>query len=147
VGLQLDPDFDIFAVSEPYVYRFMGQMWLPTTWGPSVLRSATGWADLLADFPRQTTRLLSRMERSELGLQVHLPELGQTSNRLDRIANRAILSLLLAAFIVALAMLIPTLNLIWPWSLLTWIIIVGFVVMSVLGLWLIVSILRSGGGL
>jgi ubiquinone biosynthesis protein len=125
----------------------MGRLWLPSTWGPSLLRSAAGWTDLLADFPRHTTRLLSRMEQNELGLQVHLPELNQTTNRLDRIANRAILSLLLAAFIVALALLIPTLNLVWPWSLLTWIIIVSFVVMCVLGLWLVVSILRSGGGL
>lgn len=147
VGFELDPNFDIFAVSRPYVYRFMAKMWLPSTWGPALARGATGWADLLAVFPRQTTRLLGRLERNELGLQVYLPELQQTTNRLDRIANRAILSLLLAAFIVALALLIPTLNLAWPWSLLTWVVVIGFIVMSFLGLWLILSILRSGGGL
>jgi ubiquinone biosynthesis protein len=147
VGLKLAPEFDMFTVARPYVYRFLGRMWLPTEWGPAVARSAAGWTDLLADFPRQTSRLLTQMERRQLGLQVLLPGLEQTSNRLDRIANRAILSLLLAAFIVALALLIPTLNLAWPWSLLTWIIIISFVVMSILGLWLIVSILRSGGGL
>ncbi|MEW5957960.1 MAG: AarF/ABC1/UbiB kinase family protein [Chloroflexota bacterium] len=147
VGLKLDPQFDMFAVSEPYIYRFLLRMWLPTEWGPAAVRSATGWTDLLADFPRQTTRLLNQMERRELGMQVMLPELAQTTNRLDRIANRAILSLLLAAFIMALALLIPTLNLAWPWSLLTWIILMGFGAMSVLGLWLIISILRSGGGL
>jgi ubiquinone biosynthesis protein len=147
VGLKLDPDFDVFAVAEPYVYRFLWRMWLPAAWGPSVVRSASAWSDLLGDFPRQTSRLLSQMERRELGLQVLLPELEKTTNRLDRIANRAILSLLLAAFIVALAMLIPTLNLTWPWGLITWIIIISFVVMSIIGLWLIISILRSGGGL
>jgi hypothetical protein len=42
-------------------------------------------------------------------------------------------------------MLMPSLNLTtWPWSLFTWIIVVSFAVMSVLALWLIVSILRAG---
>jgi ubiquinone biosynthesis protein len=144
VGLKLDPDFDVFAVSEPYVRRFMIKMWSPTWWGPSLLRGTTGWADLISNFPRQASRLLSRLEENELGLQVHFPDLKPTTDRLDDIANRIILSVLLAAFIVALAMLIPTLNLTWPWGLLTWIIVIGFVVMSILGLWLIISILRSG---
>jgi ubiquinone biosynthesis protein len=147
VGLKLAPDFDIFAVSEPYVQRFMRRMILPSSWGPSVLRGATGWADLLSSFPRQTSRLLNQVEQGELGLKIHLPEIEQTTNRLDRIANRLVLSLLLAAFIVALALLIPTLNLTWPWTPITWIIIVAFVVMSFLGLWLMISIFRSGGRL
>ncbi len=144
VGLKLAPDFDIFAVSEPYVYRFIRRMWLPSEWGPAVLRSATGWTDLLATFPRQTTRILNQLERGDLGLQFHLAEMTQTTNRLDSIANRLILSLLVAAFIVALALLIPTLDLTWPWPLLAWIVIAGFVVMSILGLWLMWSIFRSG---
>ena len=146
VGLKLDPDFDMFAISEPYVRRFVRRLWLPTTWGPSILRGATGWADLLSDFPHQTTRILKRIERGELSIQVDLSDLERTTNRLDSIVNRLILSILLAAFIVALALLIPTLNLAWPWNMLTWVIVIGFVIISILGLWLLVSILRSGRG-
>ena len=63
----------------------------------------------------------------------------------EAVKSRAILAVLLAAMIIALAMLIPTLNLAWPWSLITWIIVASFVVMIILGLWLVISILRSGG--
>ena len=146
-GLKLDPDFDIFAVSQPYVRRFMRRLWLPSEWGPSVLHGVTNWADLLATFPRHTTRILKQIERGQLALQLHLPELDPAIHRLDNITNRLILAVLLAALIVALALLIPTLNLTWPWGLLTWIIIISFVITSILALWLIVSILRSGGGL
>jgi ubiquinone biosynthesis protein len=146
VGKRLYPDFDIFAVSKPYVQRFIRRMWQPMEWGPGLLRNVTAWNDLIGQFPRQTTRLLDQLERGDLKLQLHLAEVDQTTNRLDRIANRVILSLLLSAFIVALALLIPTLNLSWPWGLLTWIIILGFAVMSILALWLIWSIFRSGGG-
>lgn len=144
VGKRLAPDFDVFAVSEPYVRRFLLRLWLPSTWGPSVLRSATGWTDLLANFPRQSTRILNRVERGELEFQVHLPLMEQTAKQINHIANRVVLSILLAALIIALALLIPTLDLSTrPWGLLTWVIIVSFAVMSILAIWLILSILRS----
>jgi ubiquinone biosynthesis protein len=144
IGLKLDPDFDIFVVSEPYVRRFKRRLWLPSEWGPPMLRSATDWADLLIRFPGQTARLLERAERGELGLQVHLPDLPQTTQSLDRIANRLSVSILVSAFIIALAWVIPTLDLGWPWGWVTWLVVLGFVIMVVMGLWLLWNIWRSG---
>jgi ubiquinone biosynthesis protein len=145
VGKKLDPEFDIFAVSETHMRRLLRRMWLPSEWGPSALNTATSWGDLLINFPRQTNRILGQMERGDLGLEIHVPELGPSINRLDRIATRIILAVLLAAMILGLAMLIPTLDLTWPWGLITWIIIITFMVMIFLGLWLVISIFRSGG--
>ena len=145
IGKKLDPDFDIFDFSEPYIRRFLLRLWLPSTWGPSLLRSATGWTDLLASFPRQTTRILSQVERGELEFQVHAPMTQQTAKYWNRIANRVVLSILLAALVVALALLIPRLDLsTWPWNLLTWLIVLSFLGASVLAAWVILSILRSG---
>lgn len=146
VGQQLDPGFDIFAVSQPYIRRFMIRMWLPTTWGPVLLDNIGEWTELLSNFPGHLAYLLDRMERNELGVQFLFPQIDQAINRLDRMANRFILGILLSAFILALAMLIPTLNLTWPWNWFTWVVIIGFAVMSFLGLWLMWSIWRSGGG-
>ena len=147
VGKKLYPDFDIFVVSKPYVRRFLRRMWLPSEWGPDVMRNAVAWNDLLKHLPYQASRILNQVEEGEFSLNLRLLELNQVTNRLDRIANRVILSLLLAALIVALALLIPILNLTWPWGLLTWIIILSFAVMSILALWLIWSMFRSGGGM
>jgi ubiquinone biosynthesis protein len=147
VGLELDPDFDIFEVSEPYVRRFLLRMWLPTSWGPSLTHSATGWADLFNSLPRQTTRILGQVERGELGVQVGLPQFERYFDRVDRITTRIVLSVLLAAIILGLAQHIPNINLEWPWDLFTWIIITGFLLMLFLGAWLLLSILRSGGKL
>jgi ubiquinone biosynthesis protein len=145
VGKTLAPDFDIFAFAKPYVARFLRGMWKPSQWAPSVLRNLVSWYDLGISFPRQVNRVLSQAEQGEFGVRVQQPELRQSTNRLDLIANRLILGMLLSALIVALAMLMPSLNLTtWPWSLFTWIIVVSFAVMSVLALWLIVSILRAG---
>ena len=145
VGKTLDPNFDIFAVAEGNMRRLLRRMWLPSEWGPPALNTATSWADLVTNFPRQSNRILSQLEQGDFGLHIHIPELGPTVNRLDRIATRIILAVLLAALILALAMLIPRLDLTWPWGLITWVVVVSFAVLSFLGMWLIFSILRSGG--
>jgi ubiquinone biosynthesis protein len=145
VGKRLAPEFDIFAFARPYVARFLRGMWKPNQWAPSLLRNLASWYDLGINFPRQVNRVLSQAEQGEFGVRVQQPEVRQSTNRLDLIANRLILGMLLSALIVALAMLMPSLTLTtWPWSLFTWIIVVSFAVMSVLALWLIVSILRAG---
>jgi ubiquinone biosynthesis protein len=145
IGKKLYPDFDIFAVSKPYVRRFVRRLWLPSEWAPDIMRNAVAWNDLLKRLPYQANHILRQVETGDLALKLHVVDLPHMTHRLDRIANRVILSLLLAALIVALAMLIPILNLTWPWGLLTWIIISSFVIMSILALWLIWSMFRSGG--
>ena len=144
IGLKLDPEFDMFVVSEPYVERFKHRLWLPSEWGPSALRGAADWADLLLRFPRQTSRLLDQAERGDLEVQVKLSNLPLATDRLDRIANRLAVSILVAAFTLGLAWLIPTLDLTWPWEWLTWLVLAAFVAMSMLGLWLLWNIWRSG---
>ena len=143
VGLQLAPDFDMFAVSEPYVRRFVWQMASPYSWGPSVLRGINDWAELLGLLPRVGSQLLTRAERGELEVTIRHKELDQALVRLDRLANRISISVLLAALIVGLALLIPAFNLAQPWGLATTLVIAGFAAASLLGLWLIFSIWRS----
>ena len=143
VGLKLDPDFDVFAVSEPYVRRFVGQMASPRFWGPPLLKGAGDWVEFLGLVPRVGARLLARAERGEVEITVNHKKLDQALARLDRLANRLSLSMLLAALIVGLALLVPAFNLGEQWSLATVLVIAGFLGTSLLGLWLMFSIWRS----
>ena len=144
VGLGLDPDFDIFEASQPYISHLFRQLWHPSTLGPTILRAGTDWGEFVAAFPRHSTRILDQLERGKFEARILLPELEETIDRIDRIANRLIYGVLVAAMTVALALLIPGLDLEWPWGLLTWLVLLGFLTMSFLGLQLIWSILRSG---
>ncbi len=144
VGLGLDPEFDIFEAAQPFLGRLFRQLWSPTSWGPTVLRVAADWNDLISGFPRQTSRILDQFERGDFGVRIDVPELRETNDRLDKIANRVIFSVIVAALIVALALLLPRLDLSsWPWSLLTWIILTTFLLLCGTGLWLLWSIFRS----
>jgi ubiquinone biosynthesis protein len=143
VGLRLDPDFDMLGATRPYLGRLIRQVVLPTSWGPSLLQLVTDWADFVGNFPRQTSNVLSQLERGEFGIDVEVRELDKAVDRVDRVANRIIYSVLVAAFIIALALLIPTIDLTWPWKIKTWAVLFAFIFTCVLGLWLMWSIFRS----
>ncbi|MBC7226983.1 MAG: AarF/ABC1/UbiB kinase family protein [Thermoflexales bacterium] len=144
VGLKLVPDFDMFAVSRPYVQRFMREMVSPRAWMPSLIRGMGDWAQLLDMLPRTGMQLLTRAERGELEISLRHQELRQALVYLDRLANRLALSILLAALIVGLALLVPAFHLAERGGLITALVILGFALASLVGLWLVVSILRSG---
>jgi ubiquinone biosynthesis protein len=144
VGLNLDPDFDIFEAAQPYMGKLFRRMWLPSSWGPEVLRLAMDWKDFASILPRKTSRILDQVERGQLTVQAELPQLESTINMIDRLINRIIFSVLVAAMVVALALLLPRLDYAWPWGLLTWIIVIGFFVLVFLAFRLAWSVWRSG---
>ena len=144
VALKLDPDFDFFAVSRPYVRRFLWQMASPRAWAKKLARGVGDWGEFFSTLPRQAPRLLEQMERGELQITLRSREIEGLPAKLDRVANRLALSVLVAAFIVALATLLPSsLPSGWrDWAF--WLMIPGFLAAGILGLWLLFSILRSG---
>jgi len=108
------------------------------------MRMAIDWMDFATVLPRKTTRILDQVERGQLTVQAELPQLDPIINTLDRLINRIIFSVLLAALLVALSLLLPRLDYVWPWGLITWIIVIGFFVLLVLAIRLAWSVLRSG---
>lgn len=144
VGLTLAPDFDIFAVSRPYVRRLMWEMALPQAWGPSLLRGMEDWVRFVEMLPRTGAQLLTRAEQGELEIALRHQGLDRALAQLDRLANRISLSLLLAALIVGLALLVPAFHLAERGGLVTALVILGFAIAALLGLWLMISIFRSG---
>ncbi len=144
VGKQLAPDFDVFEESAPYVRRFLIQLALPTSWGPELLRGFTGWTTFLNDVPRQTNRLLGQLENGQIKLNVVDPATDSLAKQVNRAANRLIQAILIGSLTIGLALLLPSLNLEWPWSPLTWLMVASLVVVVVLAFWLLWSIWRSG---
>jgi len=143
VGLKLDPDFDIFAVSQPYVDQFVRQMTSPRAWGQKLLKGTTDWGELFTSLPRRIPRILDQVEEGEVEISLKLKEIDRSLSKLDRIANRLSVSILVAAFIVGLALLLPT----FIGNQVVWIIVpagFAFVAASILGLWLVYSVWRAG---
>jgi ubiquinone biosynthesis protein len=139
VGLQLDPDFDMFAVSQPFADRLMREMWMPSTWGPEVFDEVQAWGDLLNVMPRASAKLLYGLESGKVPLDMSFDVQRPVLDRLDRALTRLAVSLLLGSFILALALLISLAS---ASPIITGLIGLGFLAAMGLGLWFLISVLR-----
>ena len=116
---------------------------MPNVWGPPLVKALGDLNDFVRLIPRVGSKFLNRIERDGLEITLNHKELDQAVQRLDNSANRLSLSMLIAALIVGLALLVPAFNLGEQLSLATIVIIIGFVGVSLLGLWLAISIWRA----
>lgn len=138
VGLKLDPDFDIFAVAQPYVRRLLRQAASPRVWGQKLLKGAGEWSDLLLQLPKWVPRLLDQVSAGELDIGLRLRGQDTILRHLNRATNRLAVSLLVAALIIGLALVVVS------QGESSWLAQVSFAAAVLLGMWLLVSIWRSG---
>jgi len=140
VGLQLDPEFDVFAVAQPFVRRLVWKMVMPNSgWARAALLSGANWGELFNRLPRAGNRMLERIERDE-PFKIHLDDTDRIMNKLDRLITRLSLSILVGSLIVGLAFLVPSAS---PNSWVQWMVIGGLVAIINLGIWLFISLFRS----
>ncbi|MGB8646984.1 MAG: AarF/ABC1/UbiB kinase family protein [Anaerolineae bacterium] len=139
LGRQLAPDFDLFAVAEPYARQLYLESVSPREMSQRAVESMSEWGEELFLLPQQMRRMIERMERGAFQVSVRDEGRSVQMDRWDRIANRLTASLLIAAFIIAVSMLVPLLTSEF-WRVLAGILIaLGFVNATLLTLWLITS--------
>ncbi len=138
LGMKLDPDFDIFAFSAPYVTRLLIKTLLPNRhWIENAMRTGVLWGDLLDDLPRVMQLILSRVENREpLTLALDHPSL----QMLDQLVTRLALSIIVAGMTIGLAFILPsTTESAW---IVQAIVGLGFLVSLTMGAWVFISIVR-----
>jgi ubiquinone biosynthesis protein len=141
VGRRLDPNFDMFAVSEPIVRRLIRRLLiLGRPKGRTLIRLSTDWADVTAMLPRAASRVLQQAERGDL-FSLRVKDMDRFLQVLDRLATRLALSVLVAGLTMGLAVLIPATTGNVLARIMT---IIGFLISATLSVWLGVSILRAG---
>jgi ubiquinone biosynthesis protein len=140
IGLQLDPDFDVFEAAKPHIKGLMKDLFLPHgDWARNVLMDGANWGEMLHRLPRVGNRMLERMERNE-PFRMEIKDLDRILRRVDRLVTRLALSLLVAAFVVGFPIL---LQLTTPGSLPGWLVVVLLIPIIGAGLWLVFSLLNT----
>ena len=140
---RLDPSFEFTAVLVPYARGMMARHFSPLGWGRSVGQAGIDLARLGVELPQQLRRLLSSLERGDTEFAIRPSGFDPFLRRLERIANRVVLGIVAAAFVVALAVLLSAYH-VRSDPQIGAVLIIGFVLASVLGLYVAWSILRSG---
>lgn len=144
LGAQLDPDFRLFEFAEPYLRRFWLEQRSPTELSLRLGRAMLDAAELGVDLPRRTAHLLDQLERGDLEFNVNHEGLRELVRQLQRVANRLALSVLLAAVIISLALVMLIYHPPGWENVAGSVFTLAFLVSLVVGIWLMWSIWRSG---
>ena len=140
---QLDPSFDFTAVLVPYAQRLMMRHYSPLAWARWAGQAAVDAARLATELPQQARRLVAALERGDLELAVRPSGFDPVLRRIERIANRVVLGIVAASFVIALAVLLAAYH-VRPEQGVVSILLLGFVGAVALGAYVAWSILRSG---
>lgn len=103
VGIQLDPELDVFGIARPYVQRALAEQFSPVDLGRQTLGGARELGEVALELPHQIGDLLQRLNDGELRVQTRELELRRLAGALVGAANRLATAVVLAALILGVA--------------------------------------------
>jgi ubiquinone biosynthesis protein len=103
LGLQLDPDFQFIPFAQPYLERYWLQRHSPWQMGEKVVEGILEMTEFSLTFPRRLTRLVTQLERGELGAHVEVRGVERYLAEMQAMANRLAMSILIGALIIGLS--------------------------------------------
>ena len=143
LGRQLDPDFQIVHHLTPFVKKVIVERYMPRNLVKRSWRNLNNVVDVATGLPRDISRLLREARRGRVKIDLDLKRLDHFGHQLDHSTNRITLALLTASIIIGSSIVMtvkggPTLLGLPAFGFL------GYFVASLFGIWLIISIWRSG---
>lgn len=143
MGRQLDPDFDMAGEAKPFLERVLIAHESPGALAKRGWHSLSSAVGLLTGLPDDVRQLMRAVRRGRLQVKVEVLPLEQAARRLDRAISRLTAGLIAAALIVGSAIVMtserePALPGLPSFGML------GFLAAVAIGIWLLVSIWRSG---
>ncbi|QHS21443.1 AarF/ABC1/UbiB kinase family protein [Virgibacillus sp. MSP4-1] len=143
---KLDPEISIIKIAEPFGKQLLKERYHPKTVAENMFNQWSEFRDILVDAPGSFRELSSMIKKGKIPLELSMPRLEQFLNKLDRVSNRLSFSIVLLAFSIIMVGLIVG-SAISGESSLVWdipAVEIGFVVASLMFLWLLYSIFKSG---
>jgi ubiquinone biosynthesis protein len=143
VGQELDPDFDIFAISKPYVRKLIIRRFRPQQQLHDLFHFYEDAFDFLKTLPFELKQLLQKARRSDSNKKAEQQLLEQIVREVDRSGSRISVGLVIAALVIGSSMIIQSQQ--QPfWVGVPVLGLVGYALAAILSIWLVISIFRSG---
>lgn len=142
VGRELDPEFNLAQHLAPFVHQIVRERYNPRKMADRIMYEAGRLMGSLHDVPLQVQRTLEKLSRDDLRIQLEHRNLDYLVTELDRSGNRIVVGLVMSSLIVASALIIRSGS--GSGFNSSWITIPVFTLSSLLGIWLIYGIFRSG---
>ena len=139
----LYPDFNFIAEIGPYLRRLTTRKYKPSKFLKDFGRILDEIRWLLVDSPGQWRQILRKLSKGDLQVKMQHHGLDTLIREMDRSSNRLSISLLVAALIVGSSLIMTVKGgvMIFDVPLLG---LIGYLFAAILGVFLVISILRSG---
>lgn len=143
IGRELDPDFDFISAAEPYASKIIRERMSPGKIYDRVSKNVSDLSDFALLFPKQLRQVVQKILRDDFHIKMTHIGIDHFIRDMDRSSNRISFSLIISAMLLSSAIMHtagkgPEL---FGFSLLG---LSAFGFAFVLGIWLIISIIRSG---
>jgi ubiquinone biosynthesis protein len=144
IGLMLDPEFRYLEYAVPIVGQHWHRQHSLSSLTSKAGQAAIDAAELGVDLPRRASRLLDRLERGEMQIDVTHRGLADLTREFQAMTNRLALSVILGASVIALGLaagirLVPALG-----PIVDWLFRLGLVCSVVFGVSVLWGIWRAG---
>lgn len=143
IGRQLDPGFDFVLAAQPYASQLIKERVSPSRFYEKARANIMDFTDFVALFPKQMKQIIKKIIKDDINVRMYHVNLPEFIRDMDRSSNRIAFAMIVSAMILSSAIMHatgvgPT---IFGVSLLG---LSAFFFAFFLGVWLIISIIRSG---
>ncbi len=143
IGRQLDPNFDFISAAEPYASKLIKSRISPSRLYEKAKNNIMEISDFTFLFPRQIKQLMKKALKDDIHVKMYHTNLPEFIKDMDKASNRIAFAMIVSSIIISSAIMHatgagPT---VLGFSLLG---LSAFLFAFLLGIWLIISIIRSG---
>jgi ubiquinone biosynthesis protein len=144
VGIELYPDFNVFEVARPYARGLLMERFTPQRVARRARRDAIRYAEILAEAPYQWHDLMEELRDGQLEVGFVHKGLDEFLDSMQRVFNRLVVALIVTGGLIG-SSLIGIFATHGPRLIgINVLSFVGFALSTVLGLWLLWGVVRSG---
>lgn len=143
VGTMLYPEFNIIEHAKPYAKKIMMSRYDPTKQFKEFSKTLSETIIFFKKLPSDLQEILTKVKKDDLGIRFEHRGLERLIRELDRSSNRLSFAVVIAALIIGSSIVFQTGAgpKLFGYPLLG---LAGFLLSSIFGLWLLISIMRSG---
>jgi ubiquinone biosynthesis protein len=139
VASEVDPAFNLAAHLAPVVSQLVRERYNPHRLASRLVADTRVLMGVLHHLPIHVGRTLEKLSQDDLRVHLEHQHLDRLINEVDRSSNRLVIGLVMSSLIVASALVIRS-----GGTAAWWIAVPTFALSSLLGIWLIYGVFRSG---
>ena len=139
VAAELYEEFNLATHLAPFINQLVRERYNPQRLAGRFLTETRTLLRVLHDLPRHVGKTLEKLSQDDLRIHLEHQHLDRLIHEVDRSSNRVVIGVVMSSLIMASALVIRS-NVSATW----WISVPTFILSSLLGIWLIYGVFRSG---